>query len=606
MNSKKGIIQPDYNRIRFMVPFLFFVFVFLYIWLKINPALINQYQDTLFLFDRAFFHSFLQYPGGLAEYVSAFLSQFMIISWLGALIIAILCVLLYDLTFRIVKLLFNSSNRILPFIPVLMVLTLHSCYSHPLSVNLGLLLTLLFFILFIKFRSEKTTKRFVLFFIMAGLLYWFAAGHLLFFAGLMILYELLQASETWKKRILSVLYYFLMAVLIPYLCLQLFFMISLPQAYLYLLPLHTIYKPAVIPFLLYGFFPFLIVIASARRKIEVPEKWRRIGTLIQAGIILLLIGILALVSFDKKTNTFLRMDRFSGLKKWPKIIEMARKTDMNDLWITYFTNRALYHTGRLSSEMFSFPQIWGLDGLFLTEEYSYSRSMLKSDLLFELGYINESQHIAHEGLSQEGEKPRILRRLAIINLLKGEKQAAMMFLSKLEKTLFYKKWARAFMKMARNESLLQNNAQLRYIRTVMPDSDFILVPKNPLLNLSHLLTNKNRNHMAFEYLMAGYLLEGDLDSFMNHIRQINDFNYPAIPRHFEEAIITYMMDKGKDQVDLPGREPNVKTVDSYETLLSIMMRHHGRKEEARDDLAKNHKDTYWYYLLYTKIPEAGE
>jgi hypothetical protein len=123
--------------------------------------------------------------------------------------------------------------------------------------------------------------------------------------------------------------------------------------------------------------------------------------------------------------------------------------------------------------------------------------------------------------------------------------------------------------------------------------------------MENLINNKKQNHMAFEYLMAGYLLEGDLDSFMNHIKRINDFNYPAIPRHFEEAIITYMTDKGKKRIDLPGRKPNVETVDSYTALVSIMMRHQGRKEEARDDLIKNHKNTYWYYFLYTKPSESG-
>jgi hypothetical protein len=605
MNRKKGKVQPGRNWIGILIPFIFFVFVFLYIRLRIDPGLINQYQDTLFLFDRSFFHSFLQTPGGAAEYLSAFLSQFMIIPWLGALILTLLSVLLYELTFLIIKLLFNTSNRVFPFIPVLFIMILHSRYTHPLTVDLGLLLTLFFFILFVRLRSAKMVLRVLLIFIMSCLIYLAAAGSLLFLAALMVVFELLCSAEAWKNRVIFAMYYLLLAILIPYLCLQLFFMISPAQAYLYLLPLNAAYQPAVIPYLLYGLFPFLILIASARLKIQVPEKWGRIESLLQTGVVLVLIGILTLVSFDKKVNIFLRMDRYSQLEKWSKIIDLAAKTDMSELWLTYFTNRALYHTGRLSSEMFSFPQEWGIDGLFLTEAYSYRRSMLKSDLLFELGYINESQHIAHEGLSQEGEKPRILRRLAIINLLKGEKQAAMMFLSKLDKTLFYKKWAQGFMEMAQNESLLQTNAQLQYIRTIMPDSDFILAPKNPLLNLNYLLTNKNWNHMAFEYLMAGYLLKGNLDAFMQHIKQINDFNYPVIPRHYEEAIIAYMMNEGKERIDLPGREPNAKTVESYDALFSIMMRHQGRKEEAKNDLAKNHKNTYWYYLLYTKSPEPG-
>jgi len=43
---------------------IFFLGFFLYIWLRINPALYNQRQDPVFLLDYSFFRGFLDYPGG--------------------------------------------------------------------------------------------------------------------------------------------------------------------------------------------------------------------------------------------------------------------------------------------------------------------------------------------------------------------------------------------------------------------------------------------------------------------------------------------------------------------------------------------------------------
>jgi len=620
MNSQQSVKQPTQNLFKGMFTFFFFLLFYLYVWLRIDPGLVNQSQDTLFLSDSAFLNQFMQYPGGLADYASAFLSQFFIYPWLGALIITLLAGCLYFLTSRMISLVSDSANIFfISFIPVLLILVLHSSYEHTLSADLGLLLVLGFFILSIQISSQKAVFRFIIYTLVAGLLYFLTAGHLFLFALMCVLHEFLYTKHPLKEKIWSLLFYFLIPVAIPYLSVQLLFMITLKFSYSYALPFNNLYKPSVAPYLLYAVFPLILIFASAHWKAASQRLQKVFGflnkgtrflkitlsVLVQAVALLLIVLVLVFISFDKNTNTLLRMDQFSQGGRWEDILTIARHSPMDDIRMAYFTNRALYHTGQLSSRMFSFPQKWGTWGLSLTEEYNFKQPMFKSDLFFELGYVNEAQHMAHEGLSQKGAKPRILQRLAITNLLKGEKSAAMMYLSKLSKTLFYKNWSKNIKQYVDNDSLLRKNPQLEHIHSLMTDFDFVAVPKRLDMDLKNLLLGK-KNKMAFEYLMAYSLLEGKLDSFIENIIRIRDFNYHFLPSHYEEALLIYMVITGKRKIDLPGYVLSLATVNRYKEFEKILSDHKGNKNAAQKDLQKNHGDTFWYYLMYNKPKtEAG-
>ena len=61
---------------------LFFIFFYLYLWLGVDLHLIYHGGGVItnfppFYKDWAFFREFVTYPGGLVEYISAFLSQFL-------------------------------------------------------------------------------------------------------------------------------------------------------------------------------------------------------------------------------------------------------------------------------------------------------------------------------------------------------------------------------------------------------------------------------------------------------------------------------------------------------------------------------------------------
>ena len=81
-----------------LLTLVFGISVFLFWWRRYPFALSYQEQFQLFMFDDDYFCSRMAEPGGLARYVAEFLVQFYNGVIFGALIIAVLLMLLQRLT----------------------------------------------------------------------------------------------------------------------------------------------------------------------------------------------------------------------------------------------------------------------------------------------------------------------------------------------------------------------------------------------------------------------------------------------------------------------------------------------------------------------------
>ena len=135
----------------------------------------------------------------------------------------------------------------------------------------------------------------------------------------------------------------------------------------------------------------------------------------------------------------------------------------------------------------------------------------------------------------------------------------------------------------------------------MPESDFLVSPTEPELSLEELLQNK-KNKMAFEYFMAYCLLEGQIGRFTKHLHRLNYFDYPKIPRHFEEAMLIYNQLTGGKGIDLPEKEISDQTIRKFEDFNKIFAKHKSDKTAARGELTK-YRDTYWFYGFYYYRPK---
>jgi hypothetical protein len=118
------------------------------------------------------------------------------------------------------------------------------------------------------------------------------------------------------------------------------------------------------------------------------------------------------------------------------------------------------------------------------------------------------------------------------------------------------------------------------------------------MQLQVLLEHNGRNKMAFEYLMADHLLNRRLEMFIGQLHRLDDFGYPDIPRHYEEAILIYTM-LTKKTVDLGNRKIKPETIRRSRDFYRICAIYKNNTQAAVKELEKmGFSDTYFYYYSF--------
>jgi hypothetical protein len=104
--------------------------------------------------------------------------------------------------------------------------------------------------------------------------------------------------------------------------------------------------------------------------------------------------------------------------------------------------------------------------------------------------------------------------------------------------------------------------------------------------------------MAYEYRMAFYLVNLQIENLVRHLDILPRFDYPDTPRHYQEAVIIYESITGQ-KVDLHGREISAQARQAYQEFLTILDVFHRRGDRpgAQDLLGRRFGQTYFYFYF---------
>ena len=194
---------------------LFFA-IFIYVLGVVNPTLLFQHQQTAFFASTDFLQKHLAYPGGIAEYLGAFLMQLYAVPGLGALIITVLIICVTSAAFFIYKIF--KLRRLAPFFALLLVGSLTALFSsifYYTSHAVALCLALSSFLLFQKLSKKSFVLRLVLFFVFAVGLYYLIAAPFFVFVLISIFNVLFLIDQQWPLKIIEVLFYFAISLIWP-------------------------------------------------------------------------------------------------------------------------------------------------------------------------------------------------------------------------------------------------------------------------------------------------------------------------------------------------------------------------------------------------------
>jgi len=602
---------------------------YLYVRLRIGPHLLYHQQCPAFLTTLEFFRSFLDRPGGLLAYVSAFLAQFNYYPWVGALVLTLTASLICLSTHGLLG--FLAGRRVplwVALVPAVGLLLLHNRYQYDPGTGTALLAALALVNAYVRWVPRRTLPGVAAFLVSSLVVYAFGGSAYVLYAVLCGVFELVK-----KRRIfLGVLC--LLCSGVPYVFSIYSYEVGPAAAFAPLLPFREGVSPSLRGILalpralhlaLVLFFPLAAVAAGLyARRTDTTRTPVRDGSpplptaqptstwMLLLPELLSVIAVAAVLwSFDDVAKTRLEIDYYAQQGNWKLVLEKAHRLPparWTDL-VMYDVNRALYHTGRLLDEMFSYPQRRERDGLLLGHVKAgpqIGRYCLKiAGLYFELGHVNRAQGSAHIALEVLGEHPEVLKLLAKIYIVKGQVPTARRCLGALRKNLLYRNEAAAWLDRLEVDPDMTSDEELRRVRTVMLRTD-------PLVGslevsdfegmLLQLLRTNPKNRMAFEYAMAYSLWSGQLANVVTNLGRLGDFNYSGIPRHCEEAIVVFQQ-ANPEQSGIPSDlhvsdETIERAGEFFEDLTRYVTAGRLDRERASKALAERYGNNYFFYRVF--------
>jgi hypothetical protein len=598
---------------RYPVVLVFFLVFFFYVWLRLEPALEYYSAGVVFSWSSSFLHRFLDYPGGLVEYGAAFLAQLNYLNWLGALVFTLLGVLLFLMADGLCRRAAGRAPLFICLAPALTLLAWRGQYDgRTLEASLMLLLAYGAALAYVPVFRRPSWLRWPVIWCLGAALY-YAAGLwsfllLLFLAGWL---EGRQSRKWLKVAVLVGLGVLLGPVG--------WHVLQLPEPHFNPFGTGRALRFAGVLFLL---LPIGLLVLLWRRKPLAPaptpavQSHKRAGSkhhgLQPAGwgwswgepafaIGLLLAGWVVVWSlFDGTRNKLGLIGYYAALQQDERLLSVAAQLRTMTPQAEVRLRLALYHTGRLTQDLFAFPNS-GKKMLLPGMSLGMGTARAEIETLLELGQVNEAEHLAQESLEFDGERPDVLRVLAQVNILKDRPEAAAVFLNVLRQVPFQRDWATACLAELEHNPRLNGNPELDLVRSRMPTTDFPhgTIPDAAEDLLRQLLASNRQNHMACEYLLTHYLLTGEFKKLARQVGQLEGFGYTVIPRPVEEALVLGQKLQGLE-FELHGLKIQPDTLRRFQSFCDALGEKTGQAPVALAALAPDFGDTFWYYY-YTRF-----
>lgn len=578
-----------------ILSFSFGIAVWLFFALAYSNHLHYQEQFQMFQFTSDYWADLMSRPGGLADYLGTFFTQFYYHSWLGAFIIALFLVLLQQqVCFISSRLKDNPLLYPLTFIPSIIFWVLFCDENYLLASLIAVILTLLAVQLY--FYLRHPLARIVFAAMMLLVLYWLVGGVFWIFALICICVELFFFRQFTKFQWIVLIALFVVCVAVPPLLTKQFLQYPLSRLW-WGISYNRYSTVSPVPLLLAW-----ISIPLVSLMFLLPVK--SMGS--KPAIFWLCVEVIALIvvgdwfvrhSVDGAKEEIMAYDYNVRMQNWDQVIAMAdRKTPDSPLSVACL-NLALCKEGKMNDNMFHYFQN-GPEGLLPSFKRDFTVPMIVSEIYYHLGFLNTSMQYdfeAMEAIPDYKKSSRAIKRMAEVNLLNGEYKVAEKYLHMLQHTLFYRGWADDAMQCIGNETKMDANPEWAQLRQYRMKEDVLFSEEQKDQMLGLLFMNCKTNRMAYEYLIAYTLLNKDLNHFVQYFPIGRTLKYKEIPVHYQEALLAFWAGSGRKMADFPW--PVSQTVGERFNNYARLSSSGGYAEEQIKNL---YSQTYWYYLQFRK------
>lgn len=579
--SGKGRVKAFFQRVLVLGTALFparlVLFLAVFAWhlqVTVDPRCVFFAQNDLFLWNYRFFRDFLLNPGGLAAWLGELVLQACHFGWPGTLALTAVVWLVLIATKGFMKTVSPSGTGAMWTAPAIVLLAVHSRYDYPFSITIGAALAMAAALGYVRAADRWGGWRVLWFAGLCALLYYAAGAAFYVFALCTLIYEFYRPGSRWAKLGLiagAIAGRFAAEGVLD--CFE-------PGLFYLHIPAAAAFSEerslSAIAVAVYASFPLGALLladraAQRRRKkfgevpssavADVPQESTKPGGKLRwmAGTVLLIVAAIVAGRIAARPNirTVLTLHECADGERWDEVLRLGTRVpaDLYSAYVVHDVNLALYHTGRMPTDMFSYHQ-FGSPFVLDLETGPYALSMLDLDAFtfrklgdfhLRLGRMNDAEYYAHESYVRHP-SAECLRLLAKTAMAKGEGEQARLFLSVLRDDLVYGFWAEDWLTHLQRARSLSGDTEIDRIRSLRLTEEDIyqtatFVPNTIIAGrivstrdqIASLLRQNPQNRMAFEYLMAVHLVNTDVGAAAALLPKAADFSYPGTPSVYEEA-----------------------------------------------------------------------
>ncbi|WP_321518976.1 DUF6057 family protein [uncultured Bacteroides sp.] len=516
--------------------FIFFQFFYLY-------HLFYREQTQLFLYTSEYLSSYFQHPAWIACLAGDFLTQFFYYITGGAAVLSILLATVYILSEKALK---NFLPRWLALLFGMIVALwelLRNCElnyltSSTISLIGGIGLFLIYNWTAKKFLSKSWANLLVVIIcILAG--YWMFGYGAVILSGLMLIRALKQSR--WLAAVVIIV------------------------------------EIAVLPLILCH-----VYLLTTKQAYNYPSR-----------------NLTGYPNWDREQLLALDCETYFG--HYGKVTKLAEKSGKRSAAVSYFYNLANCMQGQMPDKLINFyqPINYGLI-LQVGPNTPFLHIFFSNEVWYQVGEMTMAEHAAMLGeiFSPNHRSARMVRRLAEINLITGDDEAAKKYLRMLSHTLCYRKWAADSWpgKQSKSVAFVYDNK-----RKLAVTSDSLHRSDNAETALRSLLVSHPENTKAQDYLFCYELLLKDVKSFMT---DYTEFKMPSMSKgevpspFYQQALLVYLAN---------SKQTDAETLRHYRISPGVwkdFVNYTQRYEQSHGDgklLQYTYGQSYWFYYHFAKF-----
>lgn len=611
MNQKKeNKILDILAKVRWILPVVLYCFLVFCSY----PFLQKVEERSFFQFDSFWFYSFLDRPSGFISWCSLFLTQFLHLPWMGALIWVILITIAAESTrvvFSIPKSLFAIA-----YIPVSILVTYNMSLGYlvyymnlPGYFFIPILGYLLVLFTVLVSRKIKKAVPYLIFALTYGLAGYYLAGSYAL-AGIIVSgIDIACSDRSRSERCFSLISDIAIVIIAPIMFSGLTtynlaegWTIGMPHQ-ITDIPVLRLQFPIIIALLLTALMPLL--------------RFKNLHLSLKALSVIQGMALAATIALP--TSLWFRDDNFKAELnmihavdnlEWDKTIklfeDLSSKHEKDPSWqptrvLVLLKDLALIKTGQEGERAFCYD-----DGS------KPQKTKWLVPMAFQIGRILHL-HYGIPGLSNRwcieeavmfGWNNMTYKYMFMNSLLLGNIQAARNYLSAMEHTLFYRKWAKDQQRLCNDseKNLLAHTAPYDMILPLMCYEDEICSDQMGCENFLNYHFNSLRPENAtplYDRIALFYALKSKQTTLFwtRYLLYLDSNNPQKIARFYQEATYLYgNITNDKTLLELP-LDDNIKNL--YKSFSQTAQKTGNRSlEESRLLFPANQRHTFYYYYFY--------